>query len=41
MADDKLRQHMLELYQKFLERSPTESEIDNWNDQIDSGLLLD
>ena len=39
MTDDNLKQHLLDLYQKFLERSPAQSEIDYWNNQIDSGLL--
>jgi len=39
MTDNNLKQHMLELYEKFLERSPTQSEIDYWNSQIDSGFL--
>jgi len=33
------KQHIIELYQKFLDRIPNQSEIDYWNNQIDSNLL--
>ena len=32
---------ILELYEKFLERAPAQSEIDYWNNQINSGLKID
>ena len=31
---------ILELYEKFLERAPAQSEIDYWNNQINSGLKI-
>ena len=35
------KEHISELYEKFLERTPAKSEIDYWNNQINSGLKID
>ena len=32
---------ILELYENFLDRTPAQSEIDYWNNQINLGLKID
>ena len=36
-----LKQQISKLYEEFLERTPSQSEIDYWNNQINSGLKFD